>query len=739
MTTRTLLPAVAAAVLLVGSAQVAQAVEPFPEYNATAPGSLGAINILPAWDKATGAGKIIAIVDSGVRLSHEDLRSQLVSTGHDFVNNDNFANDDSIDGHGTGLAGVAAAARNGVGIVGVAYGAKILPVKVRNARRERRPDLTGLGINYAVDHGANVINLSVPGDFQTPVADAIVRATDNGVIVTMAAGNVSGGGPEFPAYLVALPDLKGRAIAVGSLKPDGKTISDFSNRAGTRQDFYLVALGENVLTTSNASDNAYETMGGTSFAAPQVAGAAALVEEMWPNLAPETVVQILLETADDLGAPGVDEVYGHGRLNVGNALSPQGKVDIPGSGSGGGGTGIAVAALALGGAVGYAILNKSHKLDQTLILDKYGRGYSMDLTKATRVENSQYDVSGVLQGLQRDVNWMEMPLSKDLTARLYYSTPTQAVYRSMDEEERSLLADQLSDDLSNDLALKLSGSVNTDLHYDLGFNLDPTQQFGNTKKIHDDGAMFLSQRPFGASYFGFRGTADTLNLNYDASESVQLNLGYNQMHSVADHGTNSRAVLFQGDWQPSRRVTLGAQLGLLREDGNLLGGSSANAWGVDSTETVSLGVSGAYDLSRRTQLVGNYSIGYSHVNEMSNGLLKDFTTIRSDSYALGLLSHHIFRRHDSAGIAWSQPLRATSGHATLDLPVRIDAQSRIYRESERIGLNPTGREQDVEAMYTTDLGPRSRVGAHFLYQHEPQHNDQASDAVTVLFTLQSSF
>ena len=739
MRTKTLLSAVAAAALLIGSEQIAQAVQPFPEFNAAAPGSLGSINVLPAWDKATGAGKVIAIVDSGVRLSHEDLRSQLVSSGYDFVNNDNSAFDDSFDGHGTGLAGVAAAARNGVGIVGVAYNAKILPVKVRNAKRERRPDLEAKGVNYAANHGANVINLSIPGDFQQPLADAIVHATDLGVIVTMAAGNVSGGGPEFPAYLVGDSALQGRAIAVGSLKGDGKTISDFSNRAGSRQDFFLVAQGENVLTTSNASDSAYAAMGGTSFAAPQVAGAAALLEELFPNLDPETIVKILLETATDLGKPGVDEVYGHGRLNVGAAVSPQGTVDIPGSGGGGSGAGVAVAALALGGAVGYAILNKSHKLDQTLILDKYGRGYSIDLTKVTTVTDSQYDVSGVLQGLERDFNWMEMPISKDLTARLYYSTPTAALYRSMDEQERSLLADQFSDNLSNNVALELSGRLDTDLHYDLGFNLDPREQFGNTRTIHDDGAMFLSQRPFGASYLGFAGTADTLKLAYDSSESVKLSFGYNQMHSVADHGTNSRAVLFQGDWQPTKRVTLGAQLGLLREDGNLLGGSSVNAWGVDNTETVSLGVSGAYELSSHTKLVGNYSIGYSHVNAMSNGLLKDFTAIRSNSYAMGLLSHDIFRHHDAAGIAWSQPLRATSGQATLDLPVQIDAQSRIYRQSERIGLDPTGREQDVEAMYATDLGPRSRVGAHLLYQHEPQHNNQAGDAVTLLLTLQSSF
>jgi subtilisin family serine protease len=407
-----------------------QAATPFPEYNAQR--GLSLVNVLPAWDKATGQGIVIAIVDSGVRLTHEDLKSQLVSTGYDFVNHDNFANDDSISGHGTGLAGVAAAARNGVGIVGVAYDAKILPVKVRNAQRVREPDLTTLGIDYATTHGANVINLSLPGDFKENIAEAIVRATDAGVIVTMAAGNVAGGGPEFPAYLVANPQLKGRAIAVGSINPATGKISDFSNRAGTRMDYYLVAPGENVLTTSNKNDHSYEAMGGTSFAAPHVAGAAALLLQLFPNIPPETIVQILLDTATDLGAPGVDEVYGHGLLNVGAAVSPQGTVAVPGSGGGSdNGAAIAIGALALGGAVGYAILHNSKDAEQALILDKYGRGYSINLAKATTVRDPQTDLAGLVQNMDREFNGLTMPISGNLTAHLYYSTPRESIYRSM--------------------------------------------------------------------------------------------------------------------------------------------------------------------------------------------------------------------------------------------------------------------------------------------------------------------
>lgn len=743
----------AVASVLLSTAQLAWAVAPFQEYAAQR--GLRAINVLPAWDSATGKGVIIAIVDSGVKLSHEDLRSNLVSFGHDFVNNDDLADDDSFDGHGTGLAGVAAAARNGVGIVGVAYDAKILPVKVRNAQRERRPDLEAAGIRYATNQGANVISLSLPGDFQDPIANAIVEATAAGKIVVMAAGNTAGGGPLFPAYLVVDPQLQGRAIAVGSLGPDGR-ISDFSNRAGTRMNYYVVAPGEDILTTSNggsgsraagpaagtyAASNSYAVMSGTSFAAPHVAGIVALVLEQSPNIAPETAVRIVLETARDLGAPGVDPVYGRGAVDAAAALSPQGDLGVPSGGGGGGsgGGGAAVVALALGGAVGYALLNKSDKIEQTLVLDKYGRGYAINLDKATEVNDSHYDLPGLMQSMERDYNWLEMPLFDDVTARLYYSTPTQPLYDGLEQHERAALTDSFSDDLSRNIAFELSGNLNQDLSYSLGYNLDPRQQFGNAREIHDNGAMFLSNQAFGTSYLGFAQTANNLTFSYDAGSLVDFKLGYNEMLSGTDYGQSSRTVLLQGDVHPSDRLTLGLQLGVLNEDGNLFGGSSANVWGVDSTKTLSLGLSGAYDISANSTLIANYAIGYSQVNAMDNGILRDFSGIRSNSYGFGLLTRNVLRRHDAAGVAWSQPLRATSGEVTVDVPVAIDVHNNIRRDSERVGLAPTGREQDLEAMYATDIGRRSRLGAHFLYQHEPQHNDRTGDAMTVLFTLRSEF
>lgn len=724
-----------ASALTIGSSEnsSAQAVEPFPEFDAQ--WGLGAVNILPAWSQTTGAGVTVAIVDSGVRLSHQDIQPNLASTGRDFVNNDSAANDDSFDGHGTRLAGIVAAARNGAGIVGVAYNARILPVKVRNEQRIRRTDLTAAGIDFAANQGAQVINLSLPGDADTRISNAIVRATTAGSIVVMAAGNTGGGGPMFPAVIVSNPALSGRGIAVGSISPDGN-ISDFSNRAGSKMNFYLVAPGEQILSTTNTSNSALAAGTGTSFAAPHVAGGAALLSELFPNISPEQVVQILLETATDLGAAGADEVYGRGLLNLGAAVSPQGDLVVPGGSNGGSSSGgAAVGALALGGAIGFAVLNKNDEIETTLILDQYGRGYALDLTKATEVRDGHYDLSGLMGSLDRKFNRLDVPISEGTTARLYYATPQASLYANMDDEERLRLAEGFS----REIALDLSGGLNEDLSYTLGFNLDPRQQFGNAIKLGNTGATFLSHQSFSTSYMGFAQTGNAMHLNYDTGDALDLHLGYTEMSDGDDHGLRSRAAMFEGELQASDNLTLGLQFGLLVEQGNLFGGSSGNAWGVDATETLSFGISGAYDLSAKTTLVGNYAVGHSRVEEMEGGLLKDFSGIRSNAYGFGMFTRSVFQQSDTLGVAWSQPLRATRGEATLDIPTGIDAENRIYRSSDRVELNPDGQEQDFEAVYATALGKRSHLSAHLLYQHEPQHNSEANDAMTLLFALRSRF
>ena len=263
-----------------------------------------------AWNINFGASNIIiAVLDSGINAAHPDLSANTLP-GYDFVWDDNDPNDDY--GHGTAVVGViAAAGNNGIGVAGVAFHSKILPVKVMDASGFAAYSTLAQGIRYAVDQGARIINISIAGNSpSSTLQDAINYAWNNNVIVVAAAGNTASSGPQYPAACEY-------AVAVSATEPDD-TLATFSS---TGNHLALAAPGDNIFTTSRDLARPYAAWRGTSFASPVVAGVAALVASANSSLNNTQIVELLKQTADDVGVVGFDASFGHGRVNAARAVS----------------------------------------------------------------------------------------------------------------------------------------------------------------------------------------------------------------------------------------------------------------------------------------------------------------------------------------------------------------------------------------------------------------------------------
>ncbi|ADY57266.1 Subtilisin [Syntrophobotulus glycolicus DSM 8271] len=268
------------------------------------------------WDEgATGQGIVVAVIDTGVDLDHPDLKGQLVP-GYNAITGSTAAGaarDDN--GHGTSVAGAIAAGKNGIGILGVAYGARIMPVKAMDSKGSGENDVIADGIVWAVDHGAKIINLSMGAERQTAVFDeALDYALDKGCLVVAASGNT-----DAVTHLsgVAYPGAYPGILAVSAID-SSNLITDFS-RVGP--EIELAAPGKRILTdywSQDTSGEAYAT--GTSIAAPIVSGAAALIWSRYPALAAQEVRQLLLNSAADLGTTGRDDDYGYGKVDCYRAL-----------------------------------------------------------------------------------------------------------------------------------------------------------------------------------------------------------------------------------------------------------------------------------------------------------------------------------------------------------------------------------------------------------------------------------
>ena len=294
----------------------------------------------PAWDTARGGGIVVAVVDTGIDRNHEDIGANIWMNAGEIAGNGvdddgngyvddvygwDFAtgsgDNDPADGHGHGThcAGtIGAVADNGLGIVGVAPEVRVMAVKgLSDAGSGSDVDLAQC-VYYAVNNGADVLSNSYggPGYSQT-MADAFEYAHANGCVSVAAAGNANSDVSGFmPANIECV--IKVAATDANDVK------ASFSNYGWTLD---VAAPGVDILSLraagtslGTAVNSLYTRANGTSMACPHAAGMCALIMARTPGIDPDTVRAVLRATSDDLGAPGMDELYGYGRINAHEAM-----------------------------------------------------------------------------------------------------------------------------------------------------------------------------------------------------------------------------------------------------------------------------------------------------------------------------------------------------------------------------------------------------------------------------------
>jgi subtilisin family serine protease len=258
-----------------------------------------------AWDSTSGSGVTIAILDTGIDSAHPDLAPNMVPGWNVYDNNSNTAD---VHGHGTWVAGVAAmAANNAKGSAGVAWGAKIMPVRIADANAYAYWSTVAQGIYWAADNGAKVVNVSYNGvSGSSTVQSAAQYLRGKGGVVVVAAGN-SGG----------LESIAANDSLLTVAATDQNDVRASFSSYGAYVD--LTAPGVSVYTTTVGGG--YSNASGTSFSSPVVAATAALMLSANSKLTPADVDSILKTTALDLGTVGFDQYYGTGRVNAAKAVA----------------------------------------------------------------------------------------------------------------------------------------------------------------------------------------------------------------------------------------------------------------------------------------------------------------------------------------------------------------------------------------------------------------------------------
>lgn len=684
---------------------------------------------ITAWQSgASGAGTTIAIVDSGINTSNSEFAGRIASSSTDVVQSRGLNNAD--DDHGTQVALTAAAARNNSGIVGTAWGATIQMLRADTPGSCAASDgctfadsAIAAGINAAVASGAKVINLSLGGDpANTTLRSAVARAASAGVVVVVSAGN--DGDSTDPAIDPNNPDPfaqsllqagGGNVIIVGSVNASG-VASAFSNRPGSSAASVLMAQGEEVCcvyegsqikTETNAQGTFVTVVSGTSFAAPQVSGAVALLAQAFPNLTGTQIVDLLLRTARDAGATGTDAVYGRGILDIARAFSPQGSTGLAG-------TRVAVSLDGLtgtsSGAMGDALSGASLG---AVMLDGYQRAYKLNLAAGLRAGQSRLPLHEALAGGGRPVAMDASGFALAFTVDRRFGAVPLRLAPSEGQQAR-VLASSVVTRLDRSLDLALGWKVSAEsLTARLQKRWEP--QFlvaGMASSVFTRPEMGLAARYLLGS----------LGLTVSAERSVLVRP--DPLRERREDRMTQIGFALDGGQGGAFDWRLG--LGLMREERTVLGARFVDVLGGGGATTARVSPGLGWRFGKGWALGATGSLSFTRID--SGAVATGGSRLVSSSWSVDLSRAGVLVVGDRLALRVSQPLRVERGGLDLNLPVAWDyaTQSATFARVP-LSLAPKGREIDAELAWATALWGGD-ASASVFFRKEPRHfADAAGD------------
>ena len=697
---------------------------------------------------ATGAGVTVAVIDTGLDADHPDLAGNVLADSFDVVSGTGHVDD--ADGHGTMVAGVIAAERNGLGSHGVAYDAGLLGVKAYRCNGDScyfsTSDLAS-AVNYATDHLAHVINMSLGGDAPADPAlnAAIKRAANAGAFIIAAAGNYGDPEPLYPANIAADPSLGGMVVAVAAAT-DAGSIASFSNDCGAAMNSCLVAPGVYIATTREGATSATQTtsVSGTSFAAPHVSGALALLVQLYPDAYaadPRSIAMFMFDGASDRGAAGVDPVYGHGLLDVAGAIDTADNAiaaaAIPLSS--GASASLSGSSLASSPALGDALSGLS-LLDSAIAVIRLSDGehaYRARLNDSVAPAPRRLGLDTLLAG--ETIRTLGRPLGDRLSLTMGLadgdapaSTPLTANADAPSAEPRGM---------------QLTGSLGDATGLRLGIDVAAPAQLGGSTIATRAGTLFLfadeTMRPVGL--LAGRGSGLSLDQSFGAATTLSLALFEGEAVDLlaGDSGGGGSATTL-GQASLSRGFdsggTLRVDLGVLDEAAAQLGSQGAGAFATDSGATTQyVTVSGGLPVGWGVDLLASATLAATDMGATADGVLTDWGTVRSNAFGVGAVARGMFGDGDRLGLLVGQPLRAFDAAATVTVPVALAGDGQVVRRSERAALTPDGREIDLQLAYALMLAPGLDVSSWLLFQFEPGHDADAGAGVAAGITFNIAF
>jgi hypothetical protein len=708
---------------------------------------------------ASGYGITVGVIDSGIDPNSHEFAGRIHAQSGDVTGADRPLGDD--DGHGTSVSRVLAAAKDDRDVHGMAFNATILALRADQAGSCTSADAgvdeagcsffdsaIAAGVDRAVDNKARVINISLGGAIGASGAlrAAINRATSAGVVVVVSAGNEGDKlDPAFdpnspsPFAQALLANGNGLVIIATAVDNEGN-IAKFSNKAGVVQNAVLSALGQNIcceyrndmIDRLNTNDGtSVRVYNGTSYAAPQIAGAAALLAQAFPNLTGAQIVNLLLTSARDAGAPDTDAIYGRGILDIGRAFAPAGTTSLAG-------TNTAVTLNGNGGttskSMGDAAL--SFMSVNAVVLDSYGRAYNINVAEGITPSTPRLQLTPALADQSRSVS-----MSRG-TTELAFSISAS------DAGGPRLSPLFLSDGQQNQariLAGRVSAAIARNTRFSLGIRQAAADQVAALQGMSRAAFLTATDAQMDSGFdraaeqslalrrqlgrFGLTGSVEVGQARlFERGGAAFLRNGHNRYPYSAVGVSLDRQI-------GPATVAVGANW--IREDETVLGARFANFIGQNGARSLFVDGRGDVTLIGLWTLGASWRQGWTKAN--AGASLASQSLMKSNAFSLDLSGSNVLTRHDRVAFRIAQPLRVTSGGLTLHLPVAYDyATLETTFAARQISLAPKGQEISSELVWSVPIYS-GHLSSNLFWRQQPGHFENAPDDAGIAFRLQFDF
>ena len=670
-------------------------------------------NAISAYEKGgTGKGVTAAIIDDSFASTLLPFAGRVHPASGDVVASRGLNGEHH---HGTAVASILGAAKDDAGIHGVAFDSTLLMLRTDTPGtctatsptcQFNQADLAK-AFDIAVQNGARVINLSMSFIPMPPsLAQAIDKATAAGVVVILPAGNDGLAEPVASALIATKPEAHGLVIIAGATNNAGTDLASFSNRAGSGASFYLAAVGEGLKIYDRNGALSPPVAYGTSLSAPAIAGAVALLAQAFPNLTGQQIVNLLLTTATDMGAPGTDNIYGRGKLNLANAFAPQGTMSLAGS--------TAPVSLTSNGILSAAMGDATGELKGAVFLDSYARAYEANLGGTLSPAAPDAPLHSALDG-RYSTSWAALgPLAVSVTTSRDPLGPLEALLQKTElsvEQARTARA----------IAATAVGRLSPKTAVALGFSEGGralrqrlSEQPGNAFLVARDPAADNGFRARAASSFGIRHDFGPLALTR-TSEDGEV---YDPYPAQRSGRSAYRATALVADRRLGRmRFSFGGSL--LDEEATILGGRFSSAFSSAGSTSRFADAAASLDFGGGWGAYANYRHGWTSIR--GGDALVRGGRLSSNAFALDLTKTGALARSDRIGLRIMQPLRVRTGGLDIDLPVGYDyASGKVSYQHRFLNLAPTGRELTYELSYGMPLWG-GNIAANAFVRTDPGH------------------